>query len=382
MDFTFERQVVLAGYDRKAQWFAPRAAVDDAGRAVMIMNRSHLAGSDLFTAPWALHSDDAGRSWSTPAEQLALDRQAGPDGIEQVPCDLVPGWHAGSGTFLATGHTAAYRPGENHPVVSNEARRDVAWAIWDDQARAWTRWGTLEIPDADAHFWLASGSSQRVDLPDGRVLLPAGTISRADLGESMWKGCFATVVLACRYDGQSLTLEAMGPPMRVAEPRGLYEPSLAAFGGRFYLTLRNDIRGYVAVSDDGMNFTEPTPWRFDDGEELGSVNTQQHWIACGGRLYLVYTRRGLDNDDIVRWRAPLVMARVDPGRLVVLRATEQILVPKLGATLGNFGCNPAGPGEAWVTVAEAMQNGKRGYENLATTEAAGADNRVYLVRIR
>jgi hypothetical protein len=82
--------------------------------------------------------------------------------------------------------------------------------------------------------------------------------------------------------------------------------------GRYYLTLRNDVRGYVSVSDDGLHFAEPKPWTFDDGAELGSYNTQQHWLAHRDGLFLVYTRRGANNDHIVRHRAPLFMARVDP----------------------------------------------------------------------
>ena len=68
----------------------------------------------------------------------------------------------------------------------------------------------------------------------------------------------------------------------------------------------------MSVSDDGLQFAEPKPWTFDDGAELGSYNTQQHWLAHSDGLFLVYTRRGANNDHIVRHRAPLFMAQVDP----------------------------------------------------------------------
>ena len=45
-------------------------------------------------------------------------------------------------------------------------------------------------------------------------------------------------------------------------------------------------------------------WTFDDGSELGNYNTQQHWVTHSDGLFLVYTRRGADNDDIARHRAP------------------------------------------------------------------------------
>lgn len=54
-------------------------------------------------------------------------------------------------------------------------------------------------------------------------------------------------------------------------------------------------------------------------------------------LFLVYTRRGAGNDHVFRNRAPLFIAQVDPERLVVMRATERLLVPEHAARLGNFG---------------------------------------------
>ncbi len=81
-------------------------------------------------------------------------------------------------------------------------------------------------------------------------------------------------------------------------------------------------------------------WTFDDGKELGSYNTQQHWLTHDDGLFLVYTRRGAGNDHVMRHRAPLFIAQVDPLRLRVIRATERVLIPERGATLGNFGAAP------------------------------------------
>ena len=91
-------------------------------------------------------------------------------------------------------------------------------------------------------------------------------------------------------------------------------------------------------------------------------------------LFLVYTRRGANNDHVFRHRAPLFIARVDPERLCVLRSTEQVLVPERGARLGNFGVTPVSPYETWVTAAEWMQ--PRGVEQ------RGSDNRVWVAKIK
>ena len=63
-------------------------------------------------------------------------------------------------------------------------------------------------------------------------------------------------------------------------------------------------------------------------------------------LYLIYSRRGANNDHVFRNRAPLFIARVDPERPCVLRATEQILMPETGLDLAaGFAPADVGPGE-------------------------------------
>jgi hypothetical protein len=83
---------------------------------------------------------------------------------------------------------------------------------------------------------------------------------------------------------------------------------------------------------------------------------------------------------VARHRAPLFIAQVDPDRLVVLRATERILVPEHGARLGNFGVTEVSPGETWVTVAEWMQTNPP-MRIIAPDNPWGANNRVYAARI-
>jgi hypothetical protein len=136
--------------------------------------------------------------------------------------------------------------------------------------------------------------------------------------------------------------------------RGLVEPSIIAFRGRYFLTLRNDERGYVSMSSDGLKWRSIKPWTFDDGAELGSYNTQQHWLAHSDGLFLIYTRRGANNDHIIRHRAPLFIAKVDSDKLHVIRRTESVLVPERGGELGNFGAAAINARESWVTVSEGV----------------------------
>jgi hypothetical protein len=145
--------------------------------------------------------------------------------------------------------------------------------------------------------------------------------------------------------------------------------------------LRNDKAGYVATSTDGLNFDTPRVWTWDDGTELGTYNTQQHWVTHRDGLFLVYTRKGASNDHVIRHRAPLFIAQVDPEKLAVRRSTERILVPDRGARLGNFGVTEVSPDETWVTVAEWMQTFSPQLI-IPVDNARGADNSVYAARIQ
>ena len=117
------------------------------------------------------------------------------------------------------------------------------------------------------------------------------------------------------------------------------------------MTLRNDECGCVAKSTDGLHYTDLHHWCWDDGSLLDNYNTQQHWMTVGDELYLVYTRRGADNDHVFRHRAPLFAAKVEHMRL--RRDTEAVLVGQRGARLGNFGVTSCPDGKAAVMAAES-----------------------------
>ena len=220
-----------------------------------------------------------------------------------------------------------------------------------------------------------------MDLPDGDILLPI-YFALPGTGEGVFHVRHASTVMRCRFDGETLSYIEHGDEFTVEIERGLGEPSLTTFGGRWFLTLRNDEAGYVTSGDDGLHFDEPRQWTFDDGSELGNYNTQQHWLTMSDALYLVYTRRGADNDHIMRHRAPLFMAQVDPDRLCVIRDTERIVVPERGARLGNFGVTRVSDTESWVTVAEWMQTGPPDPFDCTVCERWGSDNSVFVAKVR
>ncbi|MDH7569533.1 MAG: exo-alpha-sialidase [Armatimonadota bacterium] len=367
-------QIVRRGYDGETCWVAPRAGtVPGAGQdghpaVVMTVQKLLLSGVDVFSGLHDMRTDDLGRTWSGPTAHPELGRRREAGGVEAVPAGFWPAWHAVSGKLLGIGHVARYR---GNRLLPEPRPRQTSYSVYDAQTHRWTPWQTLDMPDAERFFNCGAGSSQRVDLPDGTILLPVYFRSRQ---ECLNRRPYATTVLRCAFDGRTLSYQGHGDVLSVASGRGLYEPSLTRFQGRWFLTMRHDQCGYVASGDDGLHFHPPRPWTFDDGADLGNYNTQQHWVTHAHALFLVYTRRGAGNDHVFRHRAPLFIGRVDPDRLCVVRASERVLVPERGARLGNFGVTTVNRDETWVTVAEWMQP--------PGCERYGSDNRVYAARIR
>lgn len=403
-----ERKVIARGYDRKTCWAHARCGFvndeSDHGRDTVIvtLQKSFMSLQDhvhdVFSGLSMMRSDDGGSTWSPPVEQSALSRWSEPDGVVGTICDFTSQWHLAKGKLLGIGVTSRYRDGQ---IASDCQRRETAYAVFDPEKNVWGPARCLHLPDPEKFGFSGAGCVQWEELPGGDILLPI-YFSISESGDLAAR--FAVVVLRCAFDGEELTVREVGGILALPVMRGLVEPSLAQCNGRFWLTLRNDERGYVTVSHDGLHFETPIPWTFCDGRDLGSYNTQQHWVRLGDRLFLVYTRSGLDNDHVVRHRAPLLIAEVDQERRVVLRDTEQILIPNRGAQLGNFGAVQKNDTEAWVCASEWMENAgqwnhevwsalekKFPAENLlalAATpgrcglcELSGSDNSIHLVRL-
>ncbi len=353
LSYSLDLNVPTKLFDGKKCWCHPRAGiVPDAGhngqpRVVMTMNNLDLAGSDVFYGMFGLHTDNLAGEWTKPEELKTLaPRYEIIAGVKRpvAVSDFWPKWHSKSKTLLGTGHTVVYTPDWR---VTNPRPRNTSYSVYDIETGKWKEWKKLKMPDDDKFYNSGAGCVQRYDLDDGSILLP---ISFRPKGKNS-----RVTVCKCSFNGD-LKYLIHGTELELNDDsRGLGEPSLTKFNGEYFMTIRNDNKGFVARSNDGQQFNKYQPWTFDDGSELGSYNTQQHWVTHSDALFLVYTRRGANNDHVFRHRAPLFMAQVDPEKLCVIRETEQILVPERGARLGNFGVTDISPHETWVSVAEWMQ---------------------------
>jgi len=373
LSFEIKLDTVLEHDDGKFLWFHPRAAAlpgygKNGAPAVIMTMQKHLHRSDYYSGTSILRTDDLGRSWTGPTEIPALDWVREPSGIAVAVADVTPEWHAPSGKLIAIGAQVRYSP-EGEQLEDKVRSNQTSYAIYDTKADKWTKWKMLNMPADEKFNFARSACAQWLTDSDGTLLLP---FYFGPNDSNPW----SVTVVRCRLSGDQLEYVEHGTEFHLDVVRGLVEPSIVRYAGRFYLTVRNDEKAYVTVGDDGLNFAPLKPWTFDDGVELGSYNTQQHWVAHSDGLFLSYTRRDAENDHIFRHRAPLFLGRVDEQKLQVLREGETVLVPERGATLGNFGASAITPTESWVTVAEGIFGNAR-----PMAEKRGATGAVFVARI-
>lgn len=372
-DFSVQLDVVKQELHPDYCWFHPRVAAvpgagKDGGPLVVLTIQKHLVADDHYSGLHYMTTADLGKNWTGPKLPPELDWQKGENGETIAVCDVTPGWHEKTKKIIAIGTRLRYSQA-GAQLLDKPRSYDFAYAVYDPQADSWTTWKTVDLPlgEGNRFFQVAPGCVQWLVKEDGTLLVPIYC-------QGSQGGPYFVAVVHAGFDGQTLKYLGHGDELRLEEVRGLCEPSLVKFQGMYYLTIRNDNRGYVTVSDDGLKFSPLKAWSFDDGQDLGSYNTQQHWVVHRDGLYLAYTRRGANNDHIPRNRAPLFLARVDADKLHVLRETEKELMPERGVMLGNFGAAAVDENEWWVTDSEFITGGK--------AHPRGANGSTFAARIK
>lgn len=350
-------------------WFSTRCClipVRPAPTALMLM--AEITGSDYFGPVMQTESTDWGKSWSGPTPVPGLGRRELNDGqgTQITVCDMVPEWHAKTGTVLAMGHDVYYR---SRKLIKPQPPRKSVYLV----RKADGSWGplkNLEWNDPRGAFIYTCNCAQRVTFRDGDVLVPLSVGAHSDSRSAL--------TVRCSFDGENLTVKQTSNELKSKAGRGFLEPSLTEFGGRYWMTLRaEDNHGHVTVSDDGLSWAEPVAWEFDDGTPIAMSTTQQRWMTHESALYLVYTRKDATNVGVARWRAPLYAALVDPTTKRLIRATERVVLPLVGDGVkngknvphyGNFHVTRASPNESWITVGDYNATNFRGDTQLVRVE--------------
>lgn len=347
-----DRRIIFNGRKTRVTWFHPRGCMvpgPDGVRALFTLQT--IAGSDFFGPVHWMESRDLGVTWSEPAPIPGLGRKPAADGYEEGVCDTVPEFHPPTRSVLAIGHNVWYKAGK---LARPQLGRWPVYAVRGPDGQ-WSESRRLPWDDPRGACIYTCGCAQRATLDGGDVLIPLSFAARPDQPR-------AVAVARCTFNGRDLAIRTVGPAYENARGRGLLEPTLARLDGRFYMTIRaEDERGYVATSDDGLTFSAPQPWTWDDGQPVVLSTTQQRWLVHSDGLFLVYTRKSEENAKVFRWRTPLYVAEMDRQRLRLIRESERIVFPLLAdpsgdparaAGMGNFHTVAAAPGESWVTAGE------------------------------
>jgi len=341
-------------------WFHPRACLvpsKDGGKDIF-MNLQSIGGSDYFGPVHWKKSLDGGQSWTEPEPIPALGRipVKGHPGLEAGVCDVVPQYHPPSRSTLCMGHVVFYRG----PRFSKKDQlpRYPVYAVRRKDG-SWSERKILEWDDPQGGFIYTNNCGQRVTLDNGDVIM--SFTFGPDSAARMVAG------VRCSFDGETLAIQEVGPALKNSVGRGLLEPSVTRFQDRFYMTIRaEDGHGYVSTSEDGINYEKQKAWQWDDGDEIGMSTTQQHWLTHSDGLYLVYTREDAKNENVIRWRSPIWVSKVDPDTLTLIRETEQVVFPLDGdgvndpdkvPLMGNFHVTNISPQLSIITVGEWLPRG-------------------------
>ena len=357
-----------------------RGAIRPDGFGIITTQPLRLSGSDIFYGLYSLKTYDGGESWSEILPCKNLTRTPLGGGYEMCICDATPLYHRASGKIILIGYKNVYLNDASAPYGT---RNGTAYSVYDEESGEFGELCELELPSdiGDDYYFAANGCGQCHELDGGDILIPVShSRYEADPQRRRQVG-FSSSVIRARFVGDRLEFVEVGDPVRHGLGRGIYEPSVTEFSGKYYLCMRTDDSGFVARSDDGLHYSEPIELRFDDGDLLGTYNTQQHGIASPDALYIVYTRRGADNDHIFRHRAPLFIAKYDTKDMCVIRDSERIAVPERGARLGNFGAFASGREHGFVIASEWMQTTPPDCSDYRKCMMYGSDNSIFVSKI-
>ena len=339
-------------------WFHPRCCPLGNGR--IFMSLQSISGSDFYGAINESFFD--GEHWSEPVKIPGLGQQLCQEDISESICDVVPYHHEPTDTVLAIGHNVYYRNGALFDTLGDWGARPGVklsrFPVWSVRNAA-GEWGPVRqkliVPGLENATMYSCGSSQWFFKGRDQVYIP---LTYGEAGRRDRMVCSARFT----YDGKNLVFEERGNTLELPVDRGLLEPSITEFGGRSLMTIRaEDGHGYWSESSDGIHWKPVKAWSFDNGEMLEMSSTQQHFLVCGGKFYLVYTRNVGYNAHVMRFRAPLFIAEINED-LELIRESEEIVFPMIdegenAPGMGNFQAVPVSGNEAVVTVGE-----ERGYD--------------------
>lgn len=307
-----------------------------------------------FTAPrLSLNFDSLSKwkkQWKKSQYPKALHSRKNDSGYRFVP-SFNWKFHQQSKKSIGFGHLLRHKGKHLSKHLTHLA---ITYSIYNPASGAFAPWKSFRIKiDGKKRPCVAYG--QRVDLPNGDILLPFSTIKELKGWNSIrWCGS-----ARCRFDGGKINVVDVSNLVTNSVPRGFVEPSMAEYNGVYYMTLRaQDGHAYYTTSKDGLTWEDPMPWSWDNGDTIPMDQTMTKFISRPDGLFLVYTRITENNKEVFRHRAPLFIAKIDIDNKCLVKETESTVLANNGFPLGNFNIHAISPKEIWITSQEWDRTGK------------------------
>ncbi len=359
----FTRQRLFSGGWNERCKFYP-TVMTDGQTMVMTWYMVPQAGGDVFYDNYFAISTDGGKTFGGP--RLLTTPDTFTDGVRNHVTIISVYYNRTHKKWLVIGMETHYTADNVCVCHHGISMGDPVMAEFDPLAGdIVTPFRRIPVP---VPYVTACPHGQILEDKDGDMLL-SYYLTR--------KGETVSSAMTVRYTltGDTLTVAQAGEVLfGGGYKRGFCEPSVACLQGKYYMTIRTDEQGLLAESDDGYAFTAPKPWVWDDGTVLENANTMQRWIRFRDSLWLVYTRKDAANKHVFRRRAPLYITKFDGENRCLVRSLERILVPELGADLGNFYVCDLSEREAILTTAETPMSDY--------SAQFGSDNSIWLVHLR
>ena len=378
------RELELNNFDYPVKnLFHPAVTLLHDGRWMASMQ--DISNSDFYGEPLYAVSADRGATWSRAAAVEALRHSHRPG----TPEDFVEGV-ADPRIFTLQDGSVIMLGCSNFYLGSSRANADARnldkipaarsyYAIWSPETQVWGARHELEVPGWGERN-LAAACIQAQTIGADQIIVPAYVDSDENDPQSGHPKRAGVMSILFRHAGGKLEFVGKSRILNLAVKRGLMEPSVVQLpDGSFAMTIRaEDGNMYCAFAPDGLAWSEPEPWRWEDGSEIRTDSTQQHWIRLGSHVFLVYTRfDGSNYPEPFRYRAPLYFAEAVPGEARLIRASEQVVFPRMKRNnieyrYGNFHCTPLGENAALITDAAyyAEVVGPNQHRNVSTVVKA------------
>lgn len=228
------------------------------------------------------------------------------------------------------------------------------YAIFDE-SRTWLPVQILPLPGIFRDYRC---SGQLAFLPGNRFIAPF-YFQNERICNFYGSPSPAYSVITALYEivGNQAVFIDKGNVLDYEQGRGFLEPTVLEMDGRFFMTLRaEDGHAYCSTSEDGLAWSSPMPWHWDDGSELEMSTTQQRWARIGNKAILLYTRKSAETKNAFRFRTMLYASEANPLTGTLLKSTEKVLFPiqemnGVQGLYGNFHCAQFTNNHAIVTDA-------------------------------